>query len=60
MALRIDYFRNGEKVMAVPCTHTLDRAREDAAAGLEKYDADTARILDTGESIKVLAVVRRD
>ena len=60
VALRIEYFSNGEKVMAVVCPKWLEEAKKDALKGLAVYSADTARILDMSESANVVAIVKRD
>jgi len=59
MALRIEYLRNGEKVMIVACPKWLEEAKIDAVEGLGFYQADTARILDMEDNGKVVAVVKR-
>jgi hypothetical protein len=60
MALRIEYFSNGEKVMVVSCPKFLKDAKFDALEGLAVYNADTARILDMDDNSKVVAVVKLD
>jgi hypothetical protein len=46
MALRIDYFRKGEKVGAVPFPGSREKSLNAAAKGLKLLDADVALILD--------------
>lgn len=46
MAFRIDYFRRGLKVGAVPYPGSLEDCSNAAATGLKRHDADLARILD--------------
>ena len=60
VALRIEYFANGEKVMIVTCPKLLEDARADALKGLAFYTADTARIMDMDmeRGGTVMAVVR--
>lgn len=58
MAFRIDYFREGTKVGAVPCPKSLDDVFKDAATGLVKHNADLARILDMDKKGKEVGVVK--
>jgi len=58
MALRIEYFRQGEKVMVAPCLKELAGARQDARDGLRTFNADLARILDMNKDGQLLAVVK--
>jgi hypothetical protein len=46
MAIRIDYFRKGEKVAAVPFLGSSEASLKAAANGLKRLDADVACILD--------------
>jgi hypothetical protein len=46
MAFRIDYFRKGEKVGAVPFPGSREESLNAAAQGLKRLDADVARVLD--------------
>jgi hypothetical protein len=61
VALRIEYFANGEKVMVVTCLKWLEGAKADALEGLALYRADIARVIDVDmeRGGTVLAVVRR-
>jgi hypothetical protein len=61
VALRIEYFANGEKVMVVTCLKWLEGAKADALEGLALYRADIARVIDVDMEMggTVLAVVRR-
>ncbi|HEX4106449.1 MAG TPA: hypothetical protein VHX92_09480 [Rhizomicrobium sp.] len=61
VALRIEYFANGEKVMVVTCLKWLEDAKADALEGLALYKADIARVIDIDMEIggTVLAVVKR-
>ena len=46
MAFRIEYYRDGKAVMAMPCPKNLDEAIKDARRGLETFDASKAYIRD--------------
>ena len=60
VALRIEYFANGERVMVVTCPKWLEDAKADALEGLALYRADTAKIVDVDmeRGGTVMAVVR--
>jgi hypothetical protein len=57
MALRIDYFRKGVKVAAVPFPGSREESLSAAAKGLIRLDADIARILDMNHKGKEVGVV---
>ena len=59
MALRIEYFRKGEKVGAVPCPRLEHEVLNVALNGLVQHDADMARVLDMDDKGRLLSVVRR-
>ncbi len=59
MTFRIEYFRHGVQVMAVPFPKTLGQAKTAALTGLDTHDADVARILDMGHKGTIVGVVRR-
>ena len=46
LAFRIDYFRKGAKIAAVPFPGSRQESLNAAANGLKRLDADEARILD--------------
>ena len=46
MSFRIDYYRKGERVGAVPYPGSREQTLDAAANGLKRHDADIARILD--------------
>ena len=46
MAFRIDYYRKGEKVGAVPYPGSRQESLNAATNGLKRHEADEARILD--------------
>jgi hypothetical protein len=57
MAFWIEYYRQNEKVMAVPCPKPLPDCRNEAVKGLSHFKADKAKILDHDHDGAVLAVV---
>jgi hypothetical protein len=59
MAFRIEYFRQGVPVMAVPFPRSLGEAKAAALTGLDTHDADVARILDMDHKGTIVGVVRR-
>jgi hypothetical protein len=59
VALRIEYFAKGEKIMVVTCPKRLETAKTDALEGLALYNADTARIMDMEAGSTLMAVVKR-
>ena len=59
MTFRIEYFRHGTQVIAVPFPRTLVEAKTAALVGLDTHDADVARILDMGHRGTIVGVVRR-
>jgi hypothetical protein len=59
MALRIEYFRQGVQVGAVPCPKRPDEAKAAALKGLICHRADLAKILDMDNKSKLVGVVKR-
>jgi hypothetical protein len=59
MALRIDYFRNGEKVMASVYLRSVEEAKAEALTSLTRLAADSATILDTNRGGAVVGKVTR-
>jgi hypothetical protein len=59
MALRIEYFRQGVQVGAVPCPTTLEEAKMAALEGLFIQNADLAKIVDMDNKGKLVGVVKR-
>jgi hypothetical protein len=59
MAFRIDYFRKGVKVGAVPYPGSREDTLNAAANGLDRHDADTARVLDMDHKAKEVGLVTR-
>ena len=57
MAFRIDYYRRGERILAVPSISDLPTVKQAAEAGLAKFNADKAHILDMTRAGKILAVI---
>ena len=58
MALRIEYFRQGVQVGAVPCPKTPEEAKIAALEGLFIHSADLAKILDLDNKGKLVGVVK--
>ena len=59
MAFRIDYFRKGVKVGAVPYPGSRDESLNAAATGLKRHDADVTRIRDMDNKGKEAGSVTR-
>jgi mannitol-1-phosphate/altronate dehydrogenase len=58
MTFRIAYFRNGEEVGRFPCPKLQHEVSAIAKAGLKRFNAHTANVLD--ETGKVIEVVKVD
>jgi hypothetical protein len=59
MAFRIDYFRKGVKVGAVPYPGSRQESLNASANGLARHDVDVARILDMDHKGKEVGLVTR-
>ena len=60
MGLRIEYYRFFEIVTFVSISTSLAAAEKEAVAGLERFEADRAKILDdTGKTLMVISAYRQ-
>ena len=60
MALRIVYFRAGVEIGALPCPKQHSEAVKAAKAGLTRFGADAAQIVDLSDEKKKFNIVLRD